>query len=217
MPIDRIAALAALGPSRLHAAVIPVGDRRYLVWADGVRAVLLETTEALTVPPPKHLATGPFGGIGKGRPSTVEAVRALATACAACRGAPPPCHPCLGKGKVECEACLGQSRHSCDCPDCTGTHDCDSCEDGTADCQACGGTGKAFCPTCCLGSIPVVYVGAAVVQLRLLLGSLPVGASGDILVHVSGERSPVTLTGDGWAAVIMPVRGVVRTAPKLVL
>lgn len=135
-------------------------------------------------------------------PISLEALRAWAE-CDLTRGHEVVCPACEGKKSLPCGTCGGEKRyeHDCGCEHCYREwDDCTDCEDGTDECFDCDGTGVVAMPP-----VPGRICGAPI-DRRLVYRVVRDAPGETVRIGSGDELDPIAFIGDGWRALVMPVR-----------
>lgn len=131
----------------------------------------------------------------------------------AMQGAPVECSKCgnsgvLGETSKDCESCGGSGSKYC--RNCCFDHDCVCCDAtgtlGTTPsiCQFCLGRSVRVHDGSCRGRILGVLFDVHLVHNLLSPLDLPDEAT--VRMAIKGAHCPLTMKGDGWCAVVMPLR-----------
>ncbi len=112
-----------------------------------------------------------------------------------------PCRTCHGTGKEGCRICHGMGSHRC--RDCDDDHDCGQCNgSGSFKCDTCDGK-KWHAPK---QTPRIGYIDAVAVDRCLIAGVLDGFEDERIAIALGGELAPITIDGNGWRFVVMPIR-----------
>lgn len=132
-----------------------------------------------------------------------------------CGLAAEPCPDCDGRASAPCEECDGEGYVACECWDCGDEHEtaCPECDGEGAGCWTCKGRGEI---TYHGRHDRIGYIGQTEFNRRALaylLNGAP-GASVQVVVADKEPPRPITLYGDGWRAMLMPLRQLRDALPE---
>lgn len=204
--IEWLQACCAQDPTRTHMrSPFPAEafGRRGAAATDGTLMLLVEGVEV----PPTDVKPPPVDRLGYAFPSdltvvSLDSLREWAR-CEVPGLVQKPCSVCNGTRQFRCTHCDGHGRVDCEC-DCGHWHE--------ADCEECGGEPTGECEECDDGTEIVLpgpepgrVLGVAV-DRRKVWRVVQHATGAEVGIAASGELDPVWLVGDGWFAIVMPMR-----------